>query len=194
MDHKYVTQSVEGYSHALLASAARSFLERSEDAAEEQPNHFALGAMMMCCFALEAYFNQLGQTLHERQMILHLQDIRDFERKVPDQKFLELIDALDLTLESISLKTVNQFFKFRNRVAHAKPYSREDESTTWKGARPLIPSTDPPWAKQARPIEARRFFEDMEEVISRMNQASLQKIGQDFPLNVFGGGSQVYCP
>ncbi|KFA25861.1 hypothetical protein FQK02_21400 [Xanthomonas vasicola] len=194
MDHKYVTQSVEGYSHALLASAARSFLERSEDAAEEQPNHFALGAMMMCCFALEAYFNQLGHALHERRMLPEIHDIGEFEREAPDKKFRKLIRALDLTLESISLKTVDQFFEFRNRVAHAKPYSREDKSTTWKGAQPLIPSTDPPWAKQARPIEARRFVETMEEVISRMNQASLQKIGQDFPLNVFGGGSQVYCP
>ncbi|MCM5621194.1 hypothetical protein NEH44_11185, partial [Xanthomonas hortorum pv. pelargonii] len=95
MDRKHVTQSVEGYSHALLAHAARSFLEKSEDATEEQTNQFALGAMMMCCFALEAYFNQLAHALHERRMILQLEDIKDFERKAPDQKFLELTNALE---------------------------------------------------------------------------------------------------
>ncbi|AJQ86259.1 hypothetical protein [Xanthomonas oryzae] len=194
MDRKDVTQSVEGYSHALLASAARSFLERSEDAAEEQPNHFALGAMMMCCFALEAYFNQLGHALHERRMLPEIHNIREFEREAPDEKLGKLIRALDLTLESTSLTKVNQFFKFRNKVAHAKHYARAEEPATWKGNRPRIPSTDPSWAKQARPGEARRFVEIMENVIDRMNEASMQKIGQDFPLDVFGSGSQVYCP
>ncbi|MCM5686087.1 hypothetical protein NEH39_15990, partial [Xanthomonas hortorum pv. pelargonii] len=99
---------------------------------------------------------------------------------------------LDLTLESISLTTVSQFFNFRNKVAHAKPYAREDEDNTWKGTRPRNPSTDPPWAKQARPMEARRFVENMEKVISHMNQASLQKLGQDFPLDILGRASQIY--
>lgn len=191
---KSVTQSVEGYSHTLLASAASSFLGRSEDAAEEQFNEFALGAMMMCCFALEAYFNQLGHALHERRMLPEIHDIGEFEREAPDKKFQKLIRALDPTLESILLTTVNEFFKFRNKVAHAKPYARKDEHTTWKGARPLTPSTDPPWAKQARPKEARRFVEAMGEVIDHMNRASLQKIGQDFSLLVFGSSSQCYCP
>ncbi|PPV07996.1 hypothetical protein XBLMG947_1105 [Xanthomonas bromi] len=192
MDRKHVTQSVEGYSHALLANAARSFLEKSEDAAEEQPNHFALGAMMMCCFALEAYFNQLGHALHGRQMIPQLEAIKDFECKAPDQKFLELIDTLDLTMEHVSLKTVNELFDFRNKVAHPKPYAREDEKATWKGVRPLTPSTDPPWAKQARPKEARRFVENMEKIIRHMNQASLRKLGHDFPMDILGRASQIY--
>ncbi|WP_233492669.1 hypothetical protein [Xanthomonas oryzae] len=127
-------------------------------------------------------------------MLPEIHNIREFEREAPDEKLGKLIRALDLTLESTSLTKVNQFFKFRNKVAHAKHYARAEEPATWKGNRPRIPSTDPSWAKQARPGEARRFVEIMENVIDRMNEASMQKIGQDFPLDVFGSGSQVYCP
>ncbi|MFA0923521.1 hypothetical protein [Xanthomonas fragariae] len=192
MDRKHATQSVEGYSHALLAQAARSFLDRSEDTSEQQPNHYALGAMMMCCFALEAYFNQLGHALHQHQMLRHFQDIKDFERLAPDKKLLSLISALDSQLQNIPHAWVNEVFRFRNEVAHAKPYSRENKNKNWKEPRPLIPNTDPPWARQARPNEARRFVENMEKIISHMNQASLQKIRKDFPLDIFGTASQVY--
>ncbi|CAD0357137.1 hypothetical protein CFBP2533_41620 [Xanthomonas hortorum pv. pelargonii] len=41
-------------------------------------------------------------------------------------------------------------------------------------------------------MEARRFVENMEKVISHMNQASLQKLGQDFPLDILGRASQIY--
>ncbi|AZR32080.1 hypothetical protein [Xanthomonas vasicola] len=192
MDRKYVTQSVEGYSHALLASAAHSFAERSQDASEEQPNQFALGAMMMCCFALEAYFNQLGHALHERRMLPEVNNIGDFERNAPDQKFLALADALDMVLNAMPHAWIGEAFRFRNKVAHAKPYSRNDEEATWKGARPRTPSTDPPWAKQARPQEASRFVGNMKEVIDRMNEASREKLDKDFPIEIFGSGSSTY--
>ncbi|MEA9883225.1 hypothetical protein VDG05_02395 [Xanthomonas campestris pv. raphani] len=192
VNRKHVTQSMEGYSHALLANAARNFLERSGDAAEEQPNQFALGAMMMCCFALEAYFNQLGHALHERRMIPQLVDIEDFERTAPDQKFLALVDALDMLMQAIPHAWVDEAFRFRNKVAHAKPYAREDEKATWKGVSPLTPSTDPPWARQARPQEASRFVGNMEEVINQMNKASLRKLGTDFPIHIVGRCSQIY--
>lgn len=192
MDRKYATQIVEGYSHALLASAARSFVERSEDAAEEQPNQFALGAMMMCCFALEAYFNQLGHALHQHQMLRHFQDIKDFERLAPDKKLLSLISALDSQLQNIPHAWVNEVFRFRNEVAHAKPYSRKNDCKNWKEPRPLIPNTDPPWAKQARPKEARRFVENMEKIMNHINEVSFRKLGHDFQINIFGQGSQIY--
>ncbi|MFC7519684.1 hypothetical protein ACFQS6_04375 [Xanthomonas populi] len=192
MDRKHVTQSVEGYSHALLAHAARSFLDRSEDTSEQEPNHYALGAMMMCCFALEAYFNQLGHALHQHQMLRSFQDIKDFERLAPDRKFLCLISALHSQVQNIPHAWVNEVFRFRNNVAHAKPYSRKNESKNWKESRPLIPNTDPPWARRATPKEARRFVENMEKIINHINEASFRKLGHDFQINIFGQGSQIY--
>ncbi len=139
---------------------------------EQQTGFFysTLSAIVLSAFTVESYLNYVGPLVEPGW--------DDFDKSSPLAKLRHVASVQKLTLDNSRrpMQTIIQLFKFRNRMAHPRSESilEEFESTEEDYRKYLYTEPRPKWFAFATESNARRCFEDVEQLIEMIN-ASLAK-------------------
>lgn len=154
-----VTRERKFSAHHILIGAARAALQ---DAEKKEPGWFysELTAITMSALALEAICNAFGERLRP--------DWKEFESINPIAKLILISEksniVIDFNVEPWS--TAKWLYKFRNKIAHAKP-EIVNESYVWTKEEYEINKTKWPKAKLESEINinnAKRAFKGVEDI------------------------------
>lgn len=124
-----------------------------------------LSAIMLSAFTVEAYLNYVGPLVEP--------DWEDFDKASPLAKLRHVAAVLRLTLDNSSrpMQTIIELFKFRNRVAHPRSdrVVEEYENTDDEYLKDFYSEPRPKWFAFATEANARRCFEDVEQLVEEIN-------------------------
>lgn len=147
--------------HHTLLAGARVMLKD----AEEEPGHFyhKLSAMMLSAFALEAMANSFGDHIYDRW--------KDFESSNPMAKIRLVAERIgvEVDIEKEPYSTALWLIKFRNKVAHAKPYLIVvEKNMSYTEAEKLIKEQPPSKLEMEVTIEnAKRSVKAVNDIFER---------------------------
>ncbi len=168
--------------HASLWHTSRCLMERGQ-AQEEASQHQFMASLVFTAFTLEAYLNWLGERLFSRWGYL--------DRLRPTEKLDLISDQLKVSVDygKRPWQTIDQLFKFRNKIAHGKSVLLETKTTE-----PLsgyldnfsnIARTD--WEKYSTGRNAQRAREDVGQILEVLHAAANITDG----LSPFSAGIQL---
>jgi hypothetical protein len=123
-------------------------------------------SMVFSAFCLEAYFNHLGETKFN---IWGEKDRIRFEDKY---KILAQKVNLQIDWNCRPYRTFKEIVDFRNKTAHARTEHviEETEQILTEEEDPKLPESE--WMELIKLEIATRFFDDMQEIISRLHHAA----------------------
>jgi hypothetical protein len=150
------------YPHAYLFSASSRALKQAEEN-DENSFSFSLASMVLSAFYIEAYLNFLGKE--------KLECWAQIEKKLGPREKLELLTetiGCSIDKDRRPFRTFTEIIKFRNKIAHAKPEVIDfDKVQLDKNG---VPLPTPEWGKQCNRTTARRFFDDILEMVNELHK------------------------
>tara|TARA_R110001592_G_scaffold1664_6_gene9726 strand:- start:15180 stop:15752 length:573 start_codon:yes stop_codon:yes gene_type:complete len=164
-EYSYIAEK-EVRTYAYLFRTAQDSLARAE-ANEEGRFYQIMSSLVFSAFALEAFFNHLGE--------IEIECWGEIERIGPAQKLNVLYHHLNLDFSASNrpIQTVTQLLRFKTFMAHGRTERLKTEGVL------STPRPDPgqslidgQWEKFCNVDEARRGLHDVKEVIETMAGAA----------------------